>query len=233
MEVSQVIVEKLLDKESLIKDIEKRLSHERPFKPFLTFSREPGSGGKPIAREVAKRLGYTFYDKHLIEQVAQKMKVSSKVLSSIDEHRRTGVMDFVQNMFNPDYVSDESYFRNLVQVVLQLIQKGGVVILGRGANFTTPKAFGLQVQVVAPYRVRVARAIEFENVDFNKAREIIREVGADREGFVKQYIGKDIHQPKYYDLTINTTFFSIQAAVDVVLCAFEKKFPKAKPGQQK
>jgi shikimate kinase len=37
---------------------------------IITISREFGSGGRTIGREVAQRLGIPFYDKELVEQVA-------------------------------------------------------------------------------------------------------------------------------------------------------------------
>ncbi len=228
MFIGEETARNVLEKEEVVAEIERRLAEEKPFKPYITFSREPGSGGKPIAHLVAKRLGFKLYDRRLIERVAERMRKPAKLMSRVDEKGRSGITDFVQSMFNPDYISDEVYFRNLCQVVYRLIQKGGVVIVGRGANFIAPKAYGLQVQVVAPYRVRVARAIQYEGIDFVKAREIIQHVSADREVFVKQYFGKDIRSPKYYDLTLNTTFYSIEKAADLIISAYKAKFPHGK-----
>jgi len=228
MRIGQNAATETLERESILENIERRVGSEKKYYPYLTFSREPGSGGKPVAALVAKILGYKLYDKRLIEQVAAKMGKSSKVISKVDERQRSGMMDWMQNMFNPDYVSDEAYFRNLCQVILKLSQQGGVVIVGRGANFITPKAYGLQVQVVAPYRVRVARAISHERIDFAAARDVIRKATAEREGFVRQYFGKDIHASKYYDLTINTTFLSVEESAKVVIAAYKAKFPDVK-----
>ena len=41
-------------------------------KNIITISREFGSGGRTIGKEVAKRLNIPFYDKELIEKVAEK-----------------------------------------------------------------------------------------------------------------------------------------------------------------
>lgn len=222
------VVERILQREEIEEVIARKVASEKVYFPYITFSREPGSGGKPIAWEVAKRLGYKLYDKRLIEKTAVKMKMPAQLLSNVDERGRSGLVDMVQTLFNADYVSDEKYFRNLCQVVLHLAQKGGVVLVGRGSNFIAPSAYGLRVQIVAPYRVRVARAIEHEKVDFYTARDIIRDVSADRSVFVKQYFGKDIHSPKYYDLTLNTTFYSIKAATKLVIAAYKAKFPSVK-----
>ena len=41
-------------------------------KKIITISREFGSGGRSIAKEVAKKLGYKYYDKELVKQVLEK-----------------------------------------------------------------------------------------------------------------------------------------------------------------
>lgn len=228
MQKSEAIVAAMMNMKSVEEKIESRLNAEHPYKPYITFSREPGSGGKPIAKLVAKKLGYKFYDKKLVDEVSLKMHRSTGLLKRVDEHRRSGIMDMVQGMLNPDYVSDETYFRNLCLVIYDLVQKGGVVIVGRGANFVVPQAYGLQVRVTAPYRVRVARAIQYEKIDNEEARERIRRDGEQRARFVKQYFGKNILRAKYYDLTINTTFYTVQQAADLVLEAYKLKFPKGR-----
>ncbi len=232
MRIGQELLRNEFDRDKIVDEIKRRLTEKKAFKPYITVSREPGSGGKPIAAEVAKKLGFKLYDRRLIEQVAEKMHKPIKLMRDVDEKERSGIMDIVQNMFNPDYVSDETYFRNMCQVLFSLSQKGGVVLVGRGANFIAPKAYGLQVQVVAPYRVRVARAMQYEKMDYSQSRDVIRKISDERQAFVRQYFGKDIHAPKYYDLTINTTFFSIETAADLVIEAYKAKFPGGKPNPE-
>ena len=41
-------------------------------KKIITISREFGSGGRTIGRQVAQELGFEFYDKELIEKVAEE-----------------------------------------------------------------------------------------------------------------------------------------------------------------
>jgi cytidylate kinase len=222
------MVAELLDRESISEEIERRLKKDTQYRPVITVSREPGSGGRPIAKLLAKKMGFTFYDKTLIEQVAARMKVTPDKLTRVDEKSRSGLVDLVHNIFNPDYVSDEAYFRNFSQVILQLAHKGGAIIVGRGGNFIVPQVYSLRVQVVAPYRLRVARAVQFEHIDRDEARERIRKVTADRMNYIKQYFGKNITAPKYYDLTINTTFFNLEQSADLILRAYKQKFPQVK-----
>lgn len=197
---------------------------ERFSKPFITIARDPGSGGKLVGQQVAKRLGYTFYDHELIEEIAKSTNLRKGILNQVDEKGRSALQDLIQGFLNPNYVSDITYFTQMCKVILSLAYKGNVVILGRGANFITPFAQGLHVRITAPKQVCIQRAIDFEGHTPAKAREIVEKHEVDRREFVRQYFGKDIRRAHYYDLTINTMFFKPDEASEIVLRAFKQKF---------
>lgn len=196
-------------------------------KPFITIAREPGSGGAPVAKEVAKRLGFTYVDEQIIDQIAQSTKKRRAVIKEIDEKNRSKIEDIVHSILNTEYVDDLTYITELTKVVLAYAYHGHVVILGRGANFICPFAMGLHVNVTAPYLVRVQRAMDFEGFDKKQARKVIAKVERDRREFVKQYFKQDPKGANAYDLTINTTYYSIKEAADIIIHSFYKKFPGA------
>lgn len=200
------------------------VSAERFSKPYITIARDPGSGGKLVGQEVAKRLGYTFYDHELIDEIARSTKLRHTVIHQVDEKGRTALQDLIQGLINPNYVSDVTYFTALCKVILSLAYRGNVVILGRGANFITPFAQGLHVRIMAPYQVCVQRAIDYEGHTPTKAREIVQKIEADRREFVRQYFGKDIRRSSYYDIAINTMFYKPHEAAEIVIAAFKQKF---------
>jgi cytidylate kinase len=196
-------------------------------------SREAGSGGKPIAKAVAKKLGFKFYDKQLINMIARKAKKRKQLINSLDEKDRGFVDDLVHSFLNPDYVPEESYIKNLCKVLLSLARKGGCVVLGRGGNFIAREYGGLHVRVVAPFLVRAGYTAQYEGYTIYKARERVRKFDKDRKEFVKQYFGKDASNANYYDLVVNTTYLSIEQARDVVIMAFKQKFPQWKKTTKK
>ena len=50
----------------------------------ITISRDFGSLGRPIAKEVAERLGYNFYDPQLIELAAKRLNKDVVDLEAYD-----------------------------------------------------------------------------------------------------------------------------------------------------
>jgi cytidylate kinase len=203
-------------------------SHESSFiKPFITIAREPGSGGKPIAQAVAEKLGFTLVDEQIIDEIAHSTKKRKEIIKAIDEKARTRIEDFVHSFLNEEYVDDIKYVSELVRIILTYAHQGQVVILGRGANFMTPLAKGLHVNVVAPYDTRVLRAMEFEGHTKSQAKQVIAAHTAERENFVKKYFRQDINRPSAYDLVVNTQHFRINEARDVIVEAFYRKFSRS------
>jgi cytidylate kinase len=201
---------------------------------FITIAREPGSGGAPIAKAVADKLGFELVDEQIIEKVAKSVRKRKEIIKQIDEKARTGIEDVIHSILNKDYVDEVKYTKELFRVILAYACKGNVVILGRGGNFVTPFARGLHVRITAPYKVRLQRAIDFEGLNEAQAKKIIGKVEKERKDFVKQYLKHNISKANSYDLTLNTTYFQVNEARDVIIEALYKKFPsKLKYGSLK
>ncbi|KKU18675.1 MAG: putative cytosolic protein [Candidatus Pacebacteria bacterium GW2011_GWB1_47_8] len=207
--------------------LEKQVPKEEHFfeRPFITVAREPGSGGAPIARRLATRLSFTLHDEAIVDELAKSTKKHKAAIKEIDEKGRTYVDNIIHSVLNPEYVEESRYARALSRVVLNFAHQGNCVILGRGANFITPFARGLHVNIVAPYDVRVQRAMQYEGFDEETAQEVIAQVEKERDDFVKTYFKKDLNSRNAYDITLNTTHYSINEATDVIMMAFRRKFP--------
>ena len=55
-------------------------------KTIITIGRQFGSGGKEVGIRVSKELGIPFYDKELIEKIAEETGFSQKFIEEYGEH---------------------------------------------------------------------------------------------------------------------------------------------------
>jgi len=192
--------------------------------PFITVAREPGSGGAPIAEAVARKLKFEFVDEQLVDAVARSTRKRRAVIEQIDEKSRNKIEDIVHSLLNAEYIDEQAYISALVRTILSYAHRGNCVILGRGSNFITPFAKGLHVSIVAPYDIRVQRAMDYEGHSESKAKRVIAEVEKERLEFVKQYFSRNLKQRNVFDLTLNSTYFTVPKARDVIVEAFKQKF---------
>ncbi len=227
------LIDKLLKsfnlKNKLISEKPELIRESSFITPFITVAREPGSGGAPIARRVAEILKFDFVDDQIVEEIAQSTRKRKAIISEIDEKSRTQIQDIVHAVLNTEYVEDTRYVSELVKLILTYAHKGKSVILGRGANFVTPFAKGLHVNYVAPYEIRVQRAMDFEGHNREKAKQVIAKVEKEREDFIKHYFDTNIKKRSAYDLTINTAYFRVEEAANLTVEAFKQKFSRSFP----
>jgi cytidylate kinase len=220
-------VTKLFNFKNLIFQKQQTVPEDAFVRPFITVAREPGAGGAPIAKQLAKLLNFELVDEQIIDQIAASTQKRKSIIKAVDEKSRTNIEDIVHSLLNLEYIDDTTYVTELVRVVLAYAYKGNVVIVGRGANFITPFAKGLHVRVTAPYSVRLQRAMDYEGHSLTRAKAVIAKVEAERRDFVKQYFKHDIAKSNSYDLILNTKYFRINESAKIIIQAFNQKFPKS------
>lgn len=204
----------------------KKFSKKKKYFPSITISRETGSGGRLVAKQVAKKLGFKYYDKTIVEMLAKESKKRKSLISSLDEKGRSFVEDTVSALFGKEGLSGPAYLRSLIKVILALVRKNSCVILGRGGNFILPSDIALKVRIIAPLKTRIENSVKYEGNTKQKAKEEIKRIHFNRKDFIKRYFGKDISSANYYDLVINTKDISLKQATAIIVKAFRAKSPK-------
>ena len=71
-------------------------------KRIITISREFGSGGRFIGEEIAKKLGIAYFDKKIINEIAEKSGLSPEYIQEMQSYLRKKVC---LHMHLPDVTS--------------------------------------------------------------------------------------------------------------------------------
>jgi cytidylate kinase len=194
--------------------------------PSVTVSRDPGSGGRDVAKNLAKKLGIKYLDKkRLMNRIVKKAGVSPKLVEkALNEETISGWQSIINSFLGIKSLNDMTFIRTLIEVLLEAVTKEPVVILGRGANFILPVEATLRVRITAPRRVLIKYAMQFENQDRMKARQEIDKYMKDRHDFVYKYFSRKVDKAHYYDLCLSTEFLSINQATEIAHKAFKQKF---------
>jgi cytidylate kinase len=118
----------------------------------ITISREYGSGGAYIARQVADALGYHFVGKRAMARMLGQQGVAGF------SQEYDAVPPAFWTRFSAPRVEDrELMVDTLNRLILALAQHGDVVILGRGAFAVLrsfPGSFHVRIQAPLPQRVK-------------------------------------------------------------------------------
>jgi len=189
--------------------------------PYLAVSREAGAGGSYVAELVGQRLGWPVLGKALLDRVSQRYRLSRSMLELVDETESNWAHDVLGTWFDPQVVPHEKYVTHLRHVVLSAAQAGGVVFVGRGAQFFLPRSRGLAVRIVAsePYRVR--NVAERRGLDERTARRVVRQLDAGRRSFIARHFHQDVNDPHLYDLVVNVEHVGPQRTAETIVQLIE------------
>jgi cytidylate kinase len=188
----------------------------------IAFSRQAGTYGAAIARAVGERLKWPVYDRELVQRIADDMGVRRTLLQSVDEHRVDWMAECIEGFSAGKLVSQASFIRHLVEVLLALAAHGECVIVGRGATAILPRATTLRVRVVAPLDHRISAVQEEHCISREAAAKQVEATDQERDRFVQNHFQRDSANPANYDLILNAARFSVAESVNIVLTAVEQ-----------
>jgi len=176
---------------------------------FITFSRKMGTNGTEIAKQVATKLGYKFFDTEAIDNSAREMGF----LKSVKEINEKSPSLF-QRLFSHRPTID---LDRLNSVIYELAKEGNAVFLGRGSHILL-KAFNcaLHVRVTASIEKRAQNLME-KGFHREAALKAIEQTDHERGSFIKFAFGVDWENPGLYDVILNMNKLSVQLAIDTVI----------------
>lgn len=184
---------------------------------IITISREMGSGGIPIAQQVAEELEYNLVDGDAIREAAAAYDLTEAALQQADEKPPV----FIEKLDRQIELS----MHRIQLMVLERALEGNVIIYGRGGQDLLPSITSvLRIRVIAPFEERVERWAEREWIDPDLARSLVRKSDQQRAGFIKYYFDRDWEDPLHYDLIINTVRMSNDCAVRLIKKAVEDPY---------
>jgi cytidylate kinase len=176
---------------------------------FITISRQLGSNGTEIAKQVAERLGYILIDTEAIDEKAQEMGFLESV-SEMDEK----VPSFFQRVFSHRPNINLARFNSVIN---ELAKQGDAVFVGRGGHMLL-KSFGcaLHVRVVASRPTRI-RILKERGYDEKTAEDAMDHSDQERSGIMKFAFGVDWENSRLYDVVLNMDKLGVASAVDTIV----------------
>jgi cytidylate kinase len=209
-------------------ELARRSSVSDPPLPCLALSRPLGAGAAELGRRVADQLAFPFFNKEIVEWVARRTRHREQLVAGVDEQIRNAIDRLVTDGFARERFTESDYLRELVRIMAILGERGGAVIMGRGAQFILRPERTLRVLVVAPRAERVERLRKRESVSAAEAEELVRRSDASRTEFLRYHFHRDPNVPGDYDLCVNTGSLAVEGAANLVVAAYHERFPAVK-----
>lgn len=195
--------------------------------PTVSIHRLPSSGATEIGKKVSELLGFGFFDKEIVEEIAKEENIRESLVANLDEHFRTAIERHILDGFSSKSFNESDYLKDLVNVVSHIGHRGNAVIVGRGSAFILPKETTLRVLLTAPLADRVGWHAKKTGIDIADVEKILEMEEKSRLKFLKQDFGIDQIRPQDFDICIDTATFGIEGTADLIATAARKRFDRS------
>ena len=190
---------------------------QTPAAPFVTISRESGSGGTSLARALARLLNaeapeatsWNIHDGNLVTTMLKENQMTPRLARFLPEDKVSELNASVGELVGL-HPSLWDLFQKTNETMVRLARAGRTILVGRGANFATAGlANGIHVRLVAPpaHRARYLSQLyglsEREALNYNARRD------AGQRRYVASVFGAKVAEHSAYDLVFNTSRISI------------------------
>ncbi len=199
-------------------DVYKNQQSENKF--VVTIGREYGSGGRKIAQELAKSLGFDYYDRNIIQMAAQQTHMPESYIEAKEEKMTSSLMYDLFSQYQA-LTEDETELDKLYDVEAKIIKEaaanGNVVIVGRCADYILKdnrNCFHVFVHAAEDYKVR--RIMEREGLDYDAAMKHVKDINKKRFKHYQYYTGRVWGHATNYNLCLDVSMMEPQQAVAMI-----------------
>ena len=193
-------------------------------KNIITISRQFGSGGRTVGRQLAERLNIPFYDRELVKQVAEETGFDTKFIEENGEFSPSksifsfAVSQGVPCMQNGLSVSDFIFCMQR-QVILKLAEKP-CVIVGRGSDYILRDRDDVfDVFIHASMENRADRIVRLYGESEKKPEQRLADKDKKRKIYYKHYTDREWGDAKNYDMCLDSGRIGIDKCVDLIIDA--------------
>lgn len=195
---------------------------------IITISREFGSGGRELGKRLADILSYDYYDKEIIEKIAENKGMDKDYTAFILENPawRTVPLHFRRSFSGMTALQAEQKLQTSLlleqkRVIEAIVEVGrDCVIVGRNADVLLKAYHPLRLFVCAEMSEKIRRCMERaesgENLTHREIERKIRSIDKNRQQTREMISGSRRGECSAYHLIINTTEWEIKELAPAV-----------------
>lgn len=162
-------------------------------KLIISIAREHGTGGKEIAKQIAKKLGLAFYDKEGIKNYALKNSLIDK--NTTDKE--------LYNFYLSLDVEKESIIKQS-EIIKKIASKENCIIVGRGADYILKdNPYLIKIFLYAPKTYRINKIKEMYNDTYDEAKKHVLKSDKSRASYYEVITNQKWGDKENYDLCLN------------------------------
>ena len=198
----------------------------------ISIARQYGSGGRTVGQMLAKKLGYSFYDKEIIQMASDASGIDVSLFGKVEEgssvkkaslFNRTGL--YKGELIPPgskEFVTDENIFNYQAKVIHDLAEKESFVVVGRCVNFVLKdRPNTLRVFVHAPWEFRVEHSMPKISGTREDVEKFLLRDDKRKQDYYRRFAGGVWNDATNYDLCLNSGKLGFEKCVEAIEAQME------------
>lgn len=194
---------------------------------IITISRQFGSGGRTIGKEVAQKLGIPCYDNELIEKVAEESGLAKEYVEEHGEYTAHGswLANVLASGRTYNGISNQDYlWITQRKIILELAQQGPCVIVGRCADYILRDvADCIKVYVHADMEKRAERIVNLYGEREDSPMKRLKDKDKRRAAYYQFYTEMEWGNANHYDISLDSGTLGIEKCVDIIADIYKTK----------
>lgn len=194
-------------------------------KKIITISRAFGSGGRTIGKEVAKRLNIPYYDKELVDKVAEESGFHADFIEEAGEYApvtnsflfNIAVSPNPMAMMNTMSMADQLFVCQ-TNVIRRLADEGPCVIIGRCADYILKDRDDcLHVFIHADMAHRAERIVRLYGETKQSPEKRLTDKDNKRRVYYKHYTNRNWGEAQNYHVCLNSGLVGVEKCADIIV----------------
>ena len=194
-------------------------------KYIVTITRQFGSLGRPIAREMSDILGIDYYDRDIVEATAKKMNLPVSKISEHEETYSTNLFSMLLPLGSDSIAKQDEIYNVQKQVIREMAEKESCIIVGRCADYIFRDHRNvLNIYIYAPVDARYRNCVEVLKMKPEEATKMIYKVDKARTAYHKRYAKYAPGDPDSKQIMIDSSMLGVRGTAEVLAEIVQRRF---------
>lgn len=193
----------------------------------ITITRQFGSMGGAIAKQMGKLLGIEYYDRYLVEETAKKLNMP---VSEVEENEETAYLSLMSKALEYPLrrgtnMTQDEIFGTQQEIIKNLAKEQSCIIVGRCGDFALrnlPNA--VHIYIYAPFDKRIYNCVCDLGIKKEEVKNTIVTVDESRDSYHLHYAGFYPEDRATKDIMIDSSVLGIKETADYLAEFVKRRF---------
>lgn len=181
-------------------------------KRIVTIGREYGSGGRIVGQKLAEDMGVPFYDKALLDRIAEESGFSKELVEKAELKAKNSFIYTLATSLGGNGEAgieglslNDRFFLAQVEVIREIVEEGPCVIVGRCADYILKDQSQVtNFFICAGMKERIKRSVSDYGLSEKNVEHEIQKIDKARANYYTYHTGQKWGDITNYHMTINS-----------------------------